>query len=188
MDKSDGDSGDERIVGKIDHAVQARTYITHKVLNDFIQKATKAEINKKIYQSRLKKAQNQQQQQPQAQQPQQYRPRPFQPKAFQPNQAPIQPQAPPQPTVQPLQPTAPPMLVQTTQQQVTPKPRGRPRAAGKEKAAGQTTPKAVAQSAATQAPIVSTTQPVPPQDVKPRIVPDHVQEIDQDVVDDSNKL
>ena len=52
---------------KIDHAVQARTYITHKVLNDFIQKATKAEINKKIYQSRLKKAQNQQQQQPQVQ-------------------------------------------------------------------------------------------------------------------------
>ena len=67
MDKTDG-SDDERVVGKIDHTVQARTYITHKVLNDFIQKATKAEINKKIYQSRLKQAQGQQQQQ-QLQQP-----------------------------------------------------------------------------------------------------------------------
>ena len=186
MDKSDGDSGDERIVGKIDHAVQARTYITHKVLNDFIQKATKAEINKKIYQSRLKKAQNQQQQQPEVQQPQQYRPRPFQPKTFQPNQTPVQ--VPPQPTVQPLQPTAPPMPIQTTQQQVAPKPRGRPRAAGRGKAAGQTTPKTVAQPTTTQAPIVitPTTQPVPPQDIKPKIVPDQVQEIDQDVVDDDS--
>ena len=186
MDKSHGDSGDERIVGKIDHAVQARTYITHKVLNDFIQKATKAEINKKIYQSRLKKDQNQQQQQPQVQQPQQYRPRPFQPKTFQPKQTPVQ--VPPQPTVQPLQSMAPPIPIQTTQQQVAPKPRGRPRAAGRGKAAGQTTPKTVAQPTTTQAPIVitPTTQPVPPQDVKPKIVPDQVQEMDQDVVDDDS--
>ena len=67
-DKSQQDvSDDEKVVGKIDHNFQARTYITHKVLNDFIQKATKAEINKKIYQSRLKQAQNQQQ--PQVPQP-----------------------------------------------------------------------------------------------------------------------
>ena len=80
------------------------------------------------------------------------------------------------------------MPIQTTQPQVTLKPRGRPRAAGRGKAAGQTTPKTVAQPATTQAPIfiTPTTQPVPPQDVKPRIVPDHVQEIDQDVVDDDS--
>ena len=79
------------------------------------------------------------------------------------------------------------MPIQTTQQQVAPKPRGRPRAAGRGKGTGQTTPK-VAQPTTTQAPIVitPTTQPVPLQDVKPKIVPDQVQEMDQDVVDDDS--
>ena len=51
----------------------------------------------------------------------------------------------------------------------------------------RTTPK-VAQPTTTQAPIVitPTTQPVAPQDVKPKIVPDQVQEMDQDVVDDDS--
>ena len=80
------------------------------------------------------------------------------------------------------------MPIQTTQQQVAPKPRRRPRAAQKGKAAGQTTPKTVAQPTTTQAPIVitPTTQLVPPQDIKPKIVPDQVQEMDQDVVDDDS--
>ena len=80
------------------------------------------------------------------------------------------------------------MPIQTTQQQVAPKPRERPRAAGKGKGAGQTTPKAVAQPTTTQAPIVitPTTQPVPPQYVKPKVVPDHVQEIDQDMADNDS--
>ena len=78
--------------------------------------------------------------------------------------------------------------IQTTQQKVAPKPRGRPRAAGRVKAAGQTTPKTVAHPTTTQALIVitPTTQPVPPQDIKPKIVPDQVQEMDQDVVDDDS--
>ena len=70
------------------------------------------------------------------------------------------------------------MPIQTTQQQVTPKPRGRPRAAGRGKAIGEMTPKTVAQPTTTQAPIVitPTTHPVPPQDIKPKIVPDQVQQ------------
>ena len=65
------------------------------------------------------------------------------------------------------------MPIQTTQQQAAPKPRGRPRATGRGKAAGQTTPKTAAQPTTTQAPIVitPTTQPVPPQDIKPKNCP-----------------
>ena len=41
------------------------------------------------------------------------------------------------------------MPIQTTQQQAAPKPRGRPGAAGRGKAAGHTTPKTVAQTTTT---------------------------------------
>ena len=194
-DKSD-DSSDERVVGKIDHAIQARTYITHKVLNDFIQKATKAEINKKIYQSRLKKNQNQQQTQAQP-----YRPRNPPNRAFQQGQTltqvPPQAQQPPQmvqpPYSQPLLSSAPivTMPIPPAQNQTAPKPRGRPRGAAKGNVGGgQTRAKAIVTQAPAVTPIVitPTTQPVPPQDVKPRIVVDRVQELDQEIETESIKI
>ena len=195
MDKTDG-SDDERVVGKIDHTVQARTYITHKVLNDFIQKATKAEINKKIYQSRLKQAQGQQQQQ-QLQQPQPFKPKPYKPKPFQPNvpqvpvvqQPPLQPTAPPMPQVPPVTMTIP---VTTTTPMVQPiqKPRGRPRAKPKQGGTGQTAVKVVAPPATVQQPIVitPTSIPVPPHNVQPKIVIDKVQELEQEVDTDSVQM
>ena len=95
----DSSDDDQRIVGKINHQLQAHTIISAKVLNDFIQKATKAEVNRKIYQSRLKQVQNMSQTQPQSQ-PQQA-PRPKQVRIGQP--PPVKP---------PLQPTAPPPPIQ----------------------------------------------------------------------------
>ena len=198
-DKSD-DSGDERVVGKIDHAIQARTYITHKVLNDFIQKATKAEINKKIYQSRLKKNQNQQQQQ-QPQSPP-YKPKNVQNRTYpqtQPiSQAPQMIQQPPQiiqPTVsQPLFSAAPPtpVPIQIRQNQpIATRGRGRPRGAGRRNVGrGQTMVKTIPPQTTVATPIVitPTTQPVPPQDFKPRIVVDKVQELDQEVETESIEL
>ena len=111
----DSSDDDQRIVGKINHQLQAHTIVSAKVLNDFIQKATKAEVNRKIYQSRLKQVQN-------ASQPQ-----PPPPQVTKPKQARI---AQPQPVQPPLQPTAPPLPAQPQQvpvQQPQYKPRGRPK-------------------------------------------------------------
>ena len=60
----DSSDDDQRIVRKINHQLQAHTIVSAKVLNDFIQKATKAGVNRKIYQSRLKQVQNASQPQP----------------------------------------------------------------------------------------------------------------------------
>ena len=53
----DGSDDENKEVGKIHHQLQAHTIITSKILNDFLQKATKAEVNRKNYQARLKQQQ-----------------------------------------------------------------------------------------------------------------------------------
>ena len=111
----DSSDDDQRIVGKINHQLQAHTIVSAKVLNDFIQKATKAEVNRKIYQSRLKQVQNTSQ------------PQPPPPQVTKPKQVRI---AQPQPAQPPLQPTAPPLPAQPQQVPVQLpqyKPRGRPK-------------------------------------------------------------
>ena len=112
----DSSDDDQRIVGKINHQLQAHTIVSAKVLNDFIQKATKAEVNRKIYQSRLKQVQNTSQPQP-----------PPPPQVTKPKQVRI---AQPQSAQPPLQPTAPPLPAQPQQVPVQLpqyKPRGRPK-------------------------------------------------------------
>ena len=179
---------DDRVVGKIDHSLQARTYITNKVLNDFIQKATKAEINKKIYQSRLKQAQNQGPQQ--RQQGQQFQPRQFQPRAYQPNQPkavppqPAQPPQQPQPAQVPAAPAAPQMVSAPVAPAPIQKARGRPR-----KAAGGGQKVTLVTPTTPKQPIVitPTSTAVPPYDLKPNLVVDNIEEIEHEV-DDSESL
>ncbi|MCG8622331.1 MAG: hypothetical protein MJE68_10105, partial [Proteobacteria bacterium] len=185
--KADGNE-DDRVVGKIDHSLQARTYITNKVLNDFIQKATKAEINKKIYQSRLKQAQNQGQQQKQP--AQQFQPRQFQPKAFQPNQpriAPPQPVQPPQ-QAQPVQVPAAPAVPQVVPAPVAPAPIQKARGRPKKPTGGGQKVKIVTPTTPKQPIVITpTASAVPPYELKPNIVVDNMQEMDQEV-DDSESL
>ena len=121
----DGSDDENKEVGKIHHQLQAHTIITSKILNDFLQKATKAEVNRKIYQARLK-------QQQQLNMPV---PPPKTPQA-KPKVAKTTPQAQAPPA--PLQPTAPPMpppIVIAPQPQQ--KPRGRPKGGGGQKAQQQ---------------------------------------------------
>ena len=139
----DGSDDENKEVGKIHHQLQAHTAITSKILNDFLQKATKAEVNRKIYQARLK-----QQQQLNVPVPP---PKPPQAKPKVTKAAP-QAQAPPAP----LQPTAPPMpppIVIAPQPQQ--KPRGRSKGGGGQKAQQQqqyslaTLPQVIAQVTST---------------------------------------
>ena len=173
---------DDRIVGRINHELKAHTIITHKVLNDFIQKASKSEVNRKIYQSRLKQAQNQNQQQkprgynqrPPAQNPQQQIPTQTIPIIPQPAQPPLQPTAPPMPI---------PATIHTTQP--TSKPRGRPKGKGKGKGGQNTTQNVVVPPTPTPITIAPTSIPIPPLDIKPTLVVDSVQEIQQPPTDTS---
>ena len=173
-----GDSSDEdqRIVGKINHQLQAHTIISAKVLNDFIQKATKAEVNRKIYQSRLKQVQNMSQSQPQSQPQQTSRP-----KQVRIGQPPLQPTAPPPP----MQPQQAPV------QQSQGKPRGRPK--------GATTPKKT-YTPATLAQVIAhvTSNPVPTVTTRPpamapltpkreNLVVDSVQEIQHEGGEDEQE-
>ena len=100
---------EDQVVGRIRYYLDAQKGVTSKVLNDFIQKATKSEVSKKIYQARVRQLQKQQNI---PQQPPQKRYTP--PKVVQ--QAPQ--------AAAPLQPTAPPMPPQNVQNT---KPVGRPR-------------------------------------------------------------
>ena len=140
----DGSDDENKEVGKIHHQLQAHTVITSRILNDFLQKATKAEVNRKIYQARLKQQQQLNVPVPPAKPPQ------AKPKV---TKTVPQAQAPPAP----LQPTAPPMpppIVIAPQPQQKPA-RGRPKGGGGQKAQQQqqyslaTLPQVIAQVTST---------------------------------------
>ena len=177
----DSSDDDQRIVGKINHQLQAHTIISAKVLNDFIQKATKAEVNRKIYQSRLKQVQSMPQTQPQSQ-PQQA-PRPKQVRIGQP------------PLVKPpLQPTAPPPPIQPQQvpvQQPQGKPRGRPKGATtlKKTYTPATLAQVIAHVTSNPVPTITTRPPAmaPLTPKKETLVVDSVQEIQHEGGEDEQE-
>ena len=148
------------------------------MLNDFIQRATKAEVNRKIYQSRLKQVQN-------VSQPQPLPPPVTKPKQVRIGQQPVQP---------PLQPTAPPLPPQPQQapaQQPQYRPRGRPKGntTVKKTYTPATLAKVVAHVTSNPVPTV-TSRPPPVAPLKPKpetLVVDSVHEIQHEGGEDDQE-